>query len=265
MPHLPDLNSTVSSVDALSQLASRFMAEFEKGFSLRGPLNVEFVLHQTRSGFPGRPGGPLTSPVISKQDGHRALIHLYGPGLMDIPIPALQGWIDLELAALSLSLQDGAFKFNFNREILPLMDVSGAAKQFIRYLVFNLETLVKRIQAVQLLLDMDHGLPLCAYYYTTISPSGDDKENYENLLPHRWTKAIFICKKCKEYNPLIFLAQQGIFTELETYWWACHDYILPEDRRLMEGLADISLRSDDSSFSEQIVLLFQAVKSNLLI
>lgn len=208
---------------------------------------MDFVLHRTRSAFPGPPGGPLTLPVISRQEGERTLVHLYGPGLMDIPIPALQGWIDLELAAVSLSRLK-TFKFNFNREIMPLMNVSGGAKQLIRYLVFNLESLVKRIQAVQLLLDMDHGLPLCAYYYIIISPSSDDMENYENLAPHRWTKAIFICKKCKEYNALIFLAQKGIFAELETYWWACHNYILPEDRRLMEELADISVRSSRGRF-----------------
>jgi hypothetical protein len=49
------------------------------------------------------------------------------------------------------------------------------------------------------------------------------------------------------------------------YWWACHDYFLPEDRRHMEELAEIAARFNQIGFSEQVVALFKTVKSALLV
>ena len=260
-----DLDSTVSNVDTLAQLASHFIREFEKKVSPDRSLDVGLVLHQTRSEFTDPPMESPRPVVLTKQDGARTILHLYGPDFVGIPVSALQGGLDLALAAIVLGRREDEFQFNFKREILPMINVSGTAKQVIRYLVFHIEAIVKQVNAVELVLGMAHGLPLCAYYYTIISPSNEDKEDYGNLVPHRWTRAIFICKKCKEHSAVVFLAQQGIFAELETYWWACHDYILPEDKRLMKELADIAGRFSRMRFSKQIVALFEAVKSNLLI
>ncbi|MBT3255591.1 MAG: hypothetical protein HN366_03905 [Deltaproteobacteria bacterium] len=264
MPLPFDLTLTVSNVDVLSQLASRFIGEFEKRLSPDGPLDVNLVLHKTRSGFTDPPAGCPRPMVLAKQDGARTNLHLSGPDLVGIPVTAFQGGLDLELATVVLGRRKSDFQFNFRREILPLINVSGTAKQVIRYLVHHLEAVVKQLKAVELVLDMAHGLPLCAYYYMLISPSNEDKENYRNLVPHHWTRAIFISKKCKEHAAIVFLAQQGIFAELEAYWWACHDYILPEDKHLLEELGHISSQSNPKRFSKRVVVLFETVKSNLL-
>jgi hypothetical protein len=264
MPLPFDLSVTVSSVEVLSQLASRFIGEFEKRLSPDRPLDVDLVLHETRSGFTDPPTGCSRPMVLAKQEGTRTILHLCGPDLVGIPVSAFQGGLDLALAAVVLGRRKDEFQFNFRREILPLMNVSGTAKQVIRYLVFHLEAVVKQHKAVELVLDMAHGLPLCAYYYTLISPSNEDRENYGNLVPHHWTRAIFISKQCKEHTAVVFLAQQGIFAELEAYWWACHDYILPEDKRLMKELGRISNKTNPMGFSKRVVALFETIKSNLL-
>jgi len=265
MPHPFDLNSTVSSMDELSSLASRFVTEFETALSLKHPLNVELLLHQTRSGLTGKHIDQSRPVVVTEQNGAEIVLHLHESDLVGIPVSALQGGLDLELAAIVLGHQIEKFQFNFKREILPLFNISGTALQVIRYLVFHLETIIKRVGAVQLVLDMDHGPPLCSYYYFTTSPSREDRESYEKLVPHHWTRAIFISKKCKVHAAVTLLARQGIFAGLDTYWWTCHDYFLPEDMRLMKELAEIAARFNQIGFSEQVVALFKTIKSALLI
>ncbi|MCG6881398.1 MAG: hypothetical protein LJE96_19920 [Deltaproteobacteria bacterium] len=265
MPHPFDLNSTVSSMEELSSLVSRFVTEFETGLSLKHPLNVDLLLHQRRSGLADKHIDPSRPVVVTEQDGAETVLHLHESDLVGMPVSALQGGLYLELAAVVLGRQIEEFQFNFEKEILPLFNISGTALQVIRYLVFHLETIVKRVRAAQLVLDMDHGPPLCSYYYFTTSPSREESDSYEKLVPHDWTRAIFISKKCRMHAAITLLARQGIFAGLDVYWWACHDYFLPEDRRLMEELAEIAARFNQIGFSEQVVALFKTVKSALLV
>ncbi len=134
----------------------------------------------------------------------------------------------------------------------------------MRYLVSHLERGLKQAMAIQMVLDMTHGRPLLYYYYLNICPSQEDQSSYQHLVPHHWTRAIFICKKSGQHAAVALLARQGLFTELTSYWWACHNYILPEDRNLMEELADISHKFKEMRFSDQLVAMFQAVKTHLL-
>lgn len=257
-------NATISDAEALSEYASNFISEFKNKFSEDRPLNVDCIIRQIPSGFTRTSDGQNLSPVYTQLEGSRLKIHLYRPALIGIPAMALQGWLDLELAYHVLNLRRDAFQFNFQRNILPLINVSGMALQVMRYLVSHLEAGLKQAMAVQMVLDMVHGQSLFYYYYWHIGPCEADKDSYRHLVAHHWTRAIFICKKSRDYVAVALLARQGLFAELKSYWWACHDYILPEDRHLMDELAAISHEFDQMRFSERLIAMFKTVQSYLL-
>jgi len=133
LPIEPD--STISDAAALSEYASIFIAEFKESFSGEQPLSVDYTLHQSPSAFPGASDDQIPSCVYSQKRGARLNIHLYQPALIGIPTLALQGWLDLELASHVLTCRPDALQFNFRRDILPLIDVSGMAVQVMRYLL----------------------------------------------------------------------------------------------------------------------------------
>ena len=120
---------------------------------------------------------------------------------------ALQGWLDFELAAAVIRRQQTLYRYNFKRDILPLFQVSGMAAQFIRYLVSHLEDCLKRALRADMILNMNHGLPLAYFYYLMTVPSAAEKRSYQKLVPHKWTRAIFVCKKSKEFVPVALLGR----------------------------------------------------------
>jgi hypothetical protein len=255
---------TISNAEDLALRAATFAEAFEENVALSAPLNVSFSLHRN-------PSTPLTEgvnqahpPVFSESDDHRIIIHLSIPDLVGIPSLALQGWLDFELAAIVIQRQHTLYRYNFKQDILPLFQVSGMAAQFIRYLVSHLEDCLKRALRTDMIIKMEHGLPLAYYYYLMTVPSAEEKQSYQNLVPHNWTRAIFICKLSKEFLPIAFLDAGGYLPTLASFWWRCHAYLLPEDRKLMQKLVAAFLSNRQHRFSDQIVALFDAIKSDLL-
>ncbi len=228
------------------------------------PLAVHYIIHENLADFPGNKGEPILSHPQNKNDISPLTLHLYQPSLIDIPALALQGWLDLALAVQVIKCRPTEGRFNFKREILPLINVSGMATQVMRYLVFQLEISLQQVMAVKLILDMAHDQSLLYYFYFRIAPSEEDEKNYKNLVPHHWTRSIFLCKKLRQHTSVALLARQGEFVTLNSFWWSCHDYFLPEDRNLIEELAEISHRFEQMSFSDQLVAMFKKLKTHLL-
>lgn len=257
-------DTTIKSTEALSRYTSFFIKEFQNNFAGERFLAVDYVVHESLSPFPGRKGEAITSQSPTKTDISPLTLHLYQPDLIGIPVLALQGWLDLELAGQTVKYRPVKNRFNFKRDILPLINAGGMAIQVMRYLVFHLEASLNQVMAVRVVLDMAHAQSLFYYYYQTINPSDEEKRSYKNLVPHHWTRAIFLCSKLKDHAAVTLLARQGVFIELKTFWWSCHDYFLPEDKRMMEDLTDISHRFEKMPVSDQLVAMFKTVKLHLL-
>lgn len=255
---------TILNADDLALRAALFVEAFEQDIALSMPLNVSLSFHPSPSTRLAEGASQMHPPVSSESDDHRIIIHLNIPDLVGIPTLALQGWLDFELAAIVIRRRHTLYRYNFKQDILPLFQVSGMAAQFIRYLVSHLEDCLKRALRTDLILKMDHGLPLAYYYYLMTLPSGEDKQSYQNLMPHNWTRAIFICKKSKEFVPITLLDAGGYLPALASFWWRCHAYLLPEDRKLMQKLAAAFLSNRHQRFSDQMVAAFDAIKSDLL-
>ena len=228
------------------------------------PITAEHAIHSTSTSFPAKKE-EVVFPVAHSDRGRSFItIHLYEPALFGIPALALQGWIDLILARHIISNHDNNHQFNFRRSILPLMNVSGMAKQVIRYLVFHLENGLKQAKSARLVLDMAHDQELLHYLLFRISPSKDDQDNYNHLIPHHWTRAIVVCKKFQEYAVVSLLQQRSQFGEITSFWRSSHDYLLPEDIYLLKRLADISNSENETSYSDQLITMFKVVHTHLL-
>jgi hypothetical protein len=255
---------TILNADDLARRAAIFVAAFEEGAAFSAPLNVSLSLHRNPSHRLAEGASHIKPPVFSESDDHRIKIHLNIPDLLGIPALALQGWLDFELAAIVLRRRHTLYRYNFKQDILPLFQVSGMAAQFIRYLISHLEDCLKRALRTDMILKMEHGLPLAYYYYLMTVPSTEEKQSYQNLVAHNWTRAIFICKKSKEFVPIALLDAGGYLPTLASFWWRCNAYLLPEDRRLMQKLAAAFLSNRHQRFSDQMVAAFDAIRSDLL-
>jgi hypothetical protein len=132
-------------------------------------------------------------------------------------------------------------------------------------MVVHLETSLKNLIAAQIVIEIGDSRPLLYYYTYKISPSVEEMENYQRLFPHQWIRAIFLCKKNKGFTPVALLADKGIAAELESYWWNCHAFLSPEDKRFLKTLFSLSNQNPVKYFSETLVEMFKLVKSQFLI
>lgn len=258
------LRDTILNADDLARRATLFVEAFEADITPAAPLNVSLVFHHNPSIRLAEGYNNMHPPVFSESDNRWTEIHLYIPDLVGIPTLVLQGWLDVELAGIVIGQQHTLHRYNFKRDILPIFPVSGTAVQFIRYLVAHLENCLKVAMGADMILNMQHGLPLAYYYYFKTLPSAEEKQSYRKSAPHRWTKAIFVCKKSKAFLPIALLDAGGYLPTLASFWWQCHPYILPEDREFMQTLATTFLAHRRDRFAEQMVAAFKTVTSGLL-
>lgn len=263
--HLARPASTISSADDVYRRAAMFVSAFNADMALSPPLDVSLVV--PRKPFTRSIGSVQGkhAPISSESDNHRVTIHLNTPDLVGIPTLALQGWLDAELAAVVIGRQHGLHRYNFKRDILPIFQVSGMAVQFVRYLVAHLEKCLKSALLTDMILEMQHGLPLAYYHYLKTAPAVGEKQDYLKSAPHKWMRAIVVCKKCQAFLPVALLDAAGYLPTLRSFWWQCHRYIFPEDRELMQKLAATFFSHRHDRFAAQMVAAFKTIASDLLV
>jgi hypothetical protein len=253
--------STISTPSELTKLTARFIDQFCSRVAFPSDVNIQVDRHSQdidhRSSH--------VSPVQSSLEDQKLIIQLCEKTLMGIPALALQGWLDMELARRQLEIEPSIYRVNFNKEIRPLVYAGGSGLHLVRHMVVHLETTLKNLIAAQIVIEIGNSRSLLYYYTYKISPSVEEKENYRRLFPHQWIRAIFLCKKIKGFTPVALLAAKGIAAELESYWWNCHSYISPEDKRFLETLFYLSNQNPVKHFTETLVEMFKFVQSQLLI
>ena len=181
-----------------------------------------------------------------------------------MPALAFQGWLDLEIFSYVIQKQPELCRFNFQKDILPLFNVSGSAVQFIRYLIHQLELGLRQSIATEMILNAGHGLALVYYYYHSLPPAEKDKQDYQRLLPHLWLKAIYLSKKFGDFTSVYLLGRRGINSAIEPYWWRCHDHLIADDRALLKNMASTSHRYSEEPFALRLVEICKMVNTNLL-
>ena len=111
---------------------------------------------------------------------------------------------------------------------------------------------------------MGHGPPQFFYHYFTVSPAKDKGRHYSELLPHDWMRALFLSRMGEYYMALSLLDGQANMTGMIPYWWNCHNYVLAEDRRLLEHIAAVAGRETSETFAHRIVEMFNIINEHLL-
>jgi hypothetical protein len=211
------------------------------------------------------PRSSLVSPLHSTLDTQKLTIHLYKKALIGISPMALQGWLNMELARCQLVLEPSMYRINFDKKIRTIFNISGSGHHVVRHMVAHLENSLKNLIAAQIVIEIGNSSPLLHYCYHRINPSIEDGIDYERLFPHQWVRAIFLCKKNKDYMPVAVLADSGIANELESYWWQCHRYLSTEDRQFLKALFKIAKHNPVKYFSDTMVEMFTLVTSQFLI
>lgn len=262
--HLATPESTILSADDVSRRAEMFVRAFEADMADSTPLDVSLVIHRKPCTRSVESVHGKQAPISSESDDQNITIHLNTPDLVGIPTLALQGWLDAELAAVVIRRQHRLQRYNFKRDILPIFQVSGMAVQFVRYLVAHLEKCLKSALLTDMILEMQHGLPLAYYHYLKTVPAVGEKQDYLTSAPHRWMRAIVVCKTCKAFVPVALLDAGGYLPTLRSFWWQCHTYILPEDRALMQKLAATLFSHRRDAFAKQMVAGFSTIATDLL-
>ncbi len=254
-------NSIISTPSELARLTARFIDQFCSQMAFPSALDIHVDRHPKDSDH----RSPKVSPVHSTLENQKLTIQLCEKSLMGISPLALQGWLAMELARRHLQLEPSVYRVNFDKEIRPLINISGSGLQMVRHMVAHLETGLKNLITSQIVIEMGNSMALLYYYTYKITPSAEEKENYQRLYPHQWIRAIFLCRKNKRFAPVALMADKGIAAELVSYWWNCHAYMSPEDKHFLETLFYLSNQNPVKHFSETLVEMFKFVKSQLLI
>ena len=260
-----DHNSRATTSGELRKWSQHFVNEFLKTTELYPSLVVNLSFYPTQAVYQTERKRSCLGPVHSEKQGNYLTIHLCEEGLKDIPLLALQGWLDQELTCYLLKLQSELYRFNFSKQILSRFPVSGSAVNLIRHVIEHLGLGLKRYIMTTMIIDLGHGFPQVYFYFFNINPSLEEKENYQRIIPHNWIRALFLCEKLKEFMSISLLADRniGFSRDLKSYWWNYNEYLLLEDRSLLEKLSAIPNQYIKESFSYKLVEMFRKVQSHL--
>ncbi len=217
-----------------------------------------------KSVFSSHEDEALHPPVVLLLPDGSPVLYLRSEELVGRPASILEGGLAMELAAMLLLQQHPEdFRLNFEREILPMFNLSGSAVQFLRRLVMYLETGLRRLQAVRLVIDKGYGGYLLYYYFSIFQPSDQDHRHYKKIIPHQWMRAMYLARKASVWMPLTILDELDISSGLQEFWWDCHTYLMPEDHQLLVDLAAIPGRMDNQSFASHTAAMSRAIRHRL--
>jgi len=260
-------NSEVVAPDELQKYSQYIVDEFLNQMKSHPPLVVDLSFYPTWTTYQKKLKRSLSAPIYSKKKGDRFIIHFCENRLKGISKPAFQGWLEMELALCILKLHQKLYQCNFRRRVLPLFPVSGLAENFARELVEHIESGLKRYLATRMIIEFGHGLSQVYFYFFKTAPYPKEKDEYQQTIPYHWVRSLFLCRRLREFMPIFLLAHQNIdlAKDLKSKWWKYHEYLLLEDRSLLEKLAIIPDHNSKEPYPNQLVEMFKKVLPRLLI
>ena len=229
------------------------------------PLVIELKFHRSHECFQKSLQKRNVKTVFSENRENSFLIHLCESCFTDTSHLTLQGCLEQEITLCLQKLLTEFYYINFKKDISPLMSATGLAENHIRELVNNLQFALKNYLATERLIELDLGLPQVYFRLAEIKPNPIDAENYQLTLPHNWSKALFLSRKFIEFMPIFLLekCQLKRARELKSVWLKYNDYLLAEDQRRLETMAELPAE-DNSSYIAQVVAMFKYMKFHYL-
>lgn len=259
-------HSSILTTKEIEQQAVNIVSDFLQQFSppARPKVSYSFI-REPESGDHQLHTHNEQSVQVEQRDGK---IHLsvHTDYLLGIPVSALQGWLELKVALAMAESDSNYYKFNFQDQILPLMQIAGGAVYFIRELIEHLSRALKIYEATKTINNMSRGLPQVYYHFYTYNPTTEAKELYKKLLPHNWSRASHLCRKLGSYLALSYLAENDVgFSSTLLNDWHKEYGLTENDRAFMEEMVHIAAHNRDREFSFRMVEMFKSLKESLLV
>ena len=253
--------------EKIQEYSHYFVTEFVKKAEVYPSPHIDLSFYPTRASYEKMPARAIAGPVYSEQRGDHFTIHICEDSLKNIPYLVLQGWLEHEMMLCVQKRHPEVNGFNFRKNILPLMPVTGLAENHMRELVASLEVGLRKYLATKTLTHMGGGFQQAHFYFFRISPIVEDRQNYQKVLPHPWTKALFLCRKFRELMPIYWLAHKKVefSRDLASYWWGVHDNLIPKDRAFLEELSGIPHRYPNAIYPDIVIDLLKKLKSQYLL
>jgi len=230
------------------------------------PLKIQPYFHTDRKAYETSSRRAYAWPVFTEKSGEAFMLHLCKERLYSLPFPVLQGWLIHHAALCIPKLLPAFYSCNFLKKIFPLMPVTGLATNHILQVFTHLERALQQYMVVESLIDLGYGISQCHYYFDKISADPEDFESYNLLIPHTWSRSLFICRILEDYMGIFVLARQGVHlsTKLESFWIDIHRYVLPSDLALIDSICHIPALWNGSQYCDKIVEMFKLVRDTLL-
>ena len=261
-----DKNAYALASDELQKRSRNYAEEFLKKAIAFSPLDVELYFYPAQNDYERRSKRTFLGPIYSEEHNNRVTIHICKEFLKEISLPVLQGWIDQELALCLLRRQPELKQFNFSKQILGAFPISGAGVNFIRHMVERLKIGLELYLATNILIELGHGIPQVYFYFYKINPRPEEEDNYRRIILHGWTRASFLCRKFKKIMPITLLAREkiGFSKDIKSSWWQYHQYLVKEDRRILQEVADLPEQFMEASYSMKLIKMLQALYKYLI-
>jgi hypothetical protein len=230
------------------------------------PLKIQPAFHTDKNSYATSSRRAYAWPVFIEKSGEAFILHLCEEKLHSLSFPLLQGWLIHHAALCIPKLQPVFYSCNFLKNIYPLMPVSGLATNHILQVISHLERALQQYMIAESLIGMGYGISQCHYYFHKVSGDPEDFENYNLLIPHGWSRSLFICRILEDYMGISVLARQSVdlSTELESFWLDGHRYVLPSDLALINIISQVPALLNGSKYCDKVVEMFKAVKDTLL-
>ena len=258
-------NSLITDTQELEFLARTYLDIFFRQTALYPLPATHFEIDETTR-FDGRQTDPeFPGPILFFAGNQTLTITIDSGTFLNATPQVLRGGLGLQLAGYVLGLQPDMFRLNFRKDILPLLWGSGSVVQFLRRLVLHLEGGLRTCAACRFVMDLEYGADVVAYMHNFLQSLPLQKSDYQRYLPHRWMRAIFIARKSAELTPLELLDSAGQSAGLGRFWRDYNDYLLSEDKALVEEQVSISKQFEETDFTRQVIAMFRVIKDRLLI
>ncbi|MFW2367844.1 MAG: hypothetical protein ACN4GW_15620 [Desulforhopalus sp.] len=204
-------------------------------------------------------------PICCERYRDAVRLHICSEGLDNITTTALQGWIEHELAIWFLRHERASEDLNFKRQIFPLMPVTGLAQNHMQELVNSLEIGLCKYLATQSLVEMDSGTHQVHFLFFNLKTHGDSA-NYQSVIEHSWSKALFLCNKLRELMPIACLAERDVdfARELHSLWWKTHGFLKTPDQKFLQELVNIPQNQYRKPFDHLVVDMFKTLRDSYL-
>lgn len=260
----PAESPCIANAEELETQARHCIQTLSDRFDLSFRKRINIIIRNGAEGPAEDEDAAIVPPIAIRTPNNEPVLFLRTKDLVNRPLSVLEGGLALEFAVAALQQEQEIFQLNFEKEILPIFNVSGSAAQFIRRLVMHIETGLKRFKATEMAIQAGFGEKLFFYYFNILQRSDADRRHYINMISRHWMRAMYLTQKNSVYIPLPLLDKLGIFTGIRDLWRDYHDYLLPEDHKLIIELADTPRQLAGRHFTDHAVAMFRKIKVSLL-